>query len=298
MAINGSVRRSFRFNLAVVLLLCATLYVLFFVSLRWITRHGEEVVIPSEFGKNVSQAMADLKNMGFDVYLDSIYDPKQKAFMVLSQMPDSGSIVKKGRTVFLTINKALPPATPMPNLVSLSYRSAEMILRNNKLFLGDTTMKPDIAQGAVLAQLYNGKEIKPGDMVPQGSRISLVVGDGLGNTQINVPDVIGLSVDEGVNNLIGSGLQYVMIIDGAITDTATAVIYNQTPKAINEVGGAAHIKAGDLINLYIKQNPTPEEILLNKKPPKFGDSPNGQPPADNNQGSQDVNNTSGQNDPQ
>jgi beta-lactam-binding protein with PASTA domain len=298
MAIKGSVKRTFRFNLAVVLLLCGTIYILFFASLRWITRHGEEITIPSEWGRNVSQAVADMKNMGFDVYLDSIYDPRQKPFIVLAQIPDSGSIVKKGRTVFLTINKILPPGTPMPNLVSLSYRSAEMILKNNNLFLGDTTMKPDIAQGAVLAQLWNGSEIKPGDVVPQGSRISLVIGDGLGNTQIGVPDVIGLSVDEGVNNLIGSGLQYVMVIDGAITDTATAIIYNQTPKAINDVGGTARIKAGDVINLYIKQNATAEEIQTNKKTPKFGDEPRQAPVDDNNQGSQDVNNSSGQTDPQ
>lgn len=297
MAIKGSLKKTFWFNLAAVVLLCIALYVLFFASLRWITRHGEEVIVPAMLGKNASQAMTDLRGRGFDVYLDSTYDPKQKPFMVLSQIPDSGSIVKKGRTVFLTINKAIPPGTPMPNLISLSYRSAEMILRNNKLFLGDTTMRPDIAQGAVLAQLFNGKDIKPGDVVPQGSHINLVIGDGLGNTQINVPDVVGLSVDEGVNNLIGSGLQYVMIIDGAITDTATAVIYNQTPKAINDVGAPTRIKSGDFINLYIKQNPTPEEIQANKTAHRSPNDPNAAP-GDNNPGTQDVNNSSQQTDPQ
>lgn len=289
-------RKTFAFNLVVVLLLCATLYVLFFASLRWMTRHGEELAIPGECRKNVSQAMADLKNRGFDVYLDSTYDPKQKPFVVLAQMPDSGSIVKMGRTVFLTINKSVAPGTPMPNLVSLSFRSAEMILRNNKLFLGDTTMKPDIAKGAVLAQLYNGKEVKPGDVVPQGSKISLVIGDGLGITQLSVPDVIGYSVDEGVNNLTGNGLQYILIPGDAITDTATAVIYNQSPKAINEVGAPTRIKQGDVISVYIKQNPTPEEIQLNKNPPRSPKDPNSVD-GNTNQGSQDVNNGSGQNEP-
>ncbi len=296
MAMKSPMRKTFAFNLVVVLLLCATLYMLFFASLRWITRHGEEVAIPGECGKNASRAMADLKNAGFDVYLDSTYDPKLQPFMVLSQMPDSGSIVKKGRTVFLTINKAVAPGTPMPNLVSLSFRSAEMILRNNKLFLGDTTMKPDIAKGAVLAQLYNGKEVKPGDVVPQGSRISLVIGDGLGITELSVPDVIGYSVDEGVNNLTGNGLQYVLITDGAITDTATAVIYNQSPKAINEVGAPTRMKQGDVISVYVKQNPTPEEIQMNKNPPRAANDP-GTINDNTNQGSQDVNNGSGQNEP-
>jgi beta-lactam-binding protein with PASTA domain len=249
----GLLRRSFVVNLVVVLLLCFVLYVLFFASLKCITRHGQEVKIPSVTGQNLKDAMKQLDAMSFDVYVDSAYEPQQKPFTVLKQMPDVGSTVKTGRTVFLTVNRTVPPGTPMPNLVSLSYRSAEMILKNNKLLVGDTTYRPDIAAGAILQQLYNGKDIKPGEMIPQGSKISLVIGDGLGVTEFNVPDVTGSTFDVGSATLSGNGLQYTVVWDAPITDSSSAVIYDQTPKAMNDLGTPNKIKAGDVVDIRIKQ---------------------------------------------
>lgn len=268
---SESIRKSFLFNLVIVLLLCAGLYILFFISLRWITHHGEEVKIPNVTGKSMGEATSLLDAMGFDVYVDSTYDPKQPQFAVLNQTPDIGSVVKIGRTVFLTVNKALPPQTPMPNLISLSYRSAEMILRNNKLIVGDTTYKPDIAAGAILQQLYMGKDIKAGQMVPEGSKISLVIGDGLGITQFNVPDVTGMAYDEAITYLAGSGLQYTAVWEGDITDSSTAIVYDQSPKAMNEMNQPNRIKAGDIVDLRIKQtaaadNTTPAPNVNNQNP--------------------------------
>lgn len=264
MAFNEKIRQSFLYNLIIVLLLCTVLYLLFFASLRWITRHGEEVKIPNVTGIDMRTALNQLEGMGFEVYVDSTYEPKQKPYTVLKQIPDIASVVKTGRTVFITVNKTTPPATPMPNLVSLSFRSAEMILKNYKLILGDTSYKPDIAKGAVLAQLYNGQEIRPGQMIPEGSHISLVLGDGLGITQFNVPNVIGMTPDEGIADLTGNGLNPNVVWDADVTDSATALIYNQSPKPFNELGAPNRIKAGDIVDVWIKQNPTTEEMEQNK----------------------------------
>jgi beta-lactam-binding protein with PASTA domain len=269
---NEQVKRSFGFNLVVVLLLCVGLYILFFTSLRWITRHGDEVRIPKVTGTDMHAAVDVLQKNGFEVYVDSTYEPKLKPFIVLSQMPDVNAIVKTGRTIFLTVNKSVPPTAPMPNLISLSFRSAEMILKNNKLILGDTTFKPDIAKGAVLEQLYNGAQIRPGQMIPQGSRISLVIGDGLGIVQFPVPDVIGMTYEEGTISLEGNGLQYTTTWDADVTDSATAIIYNQSPKPKNETMASNRIKAGDIIDLHIKQNPTADEMENNRNPSKSVDS--------------------------
>lgn len=264
MAINENIRRSFWFNLLMVVLLCGALYMLFFASLRWITRHGEEIQIPNVTGKNMTEAITDLQKMDFDVYVDSIYDPKQKPFVVLNQIPEVGATVKRGRILFITVNRAVPPSIPMPNLIGLSYRSAEIMLKNNKLLLGDTSYKPDIAIGAILQQVYKGNEIRPGQMIPQGSKIDLVIGDGLGVTQFNVPDVIGMSVDEATTYLTGNGLQYTLIFDGDISDSSSAVIYDQIPKPVNEMGQPNRIKAGDVVDLRVKQNPTSDEMEVNR----------------------------------
>lgn len=259
-------RKSFRFNLLIVILLCAVCYVLFFASLGLITRHGKEIKVPDVTNRDVQIATKLLEKMEFDVEIDSAYDPKQKPFLVLSQIPDINAVVKRGRTVFLTINKAEPPLTPMPNLINLSFRSATMILKSQKLVLGDTSYRPDIAKGAILEQLYKGQAIRPGQMVPQGSRIDLVIGDGLGNTEFNVPDVIGMSYEEAATILSGTGLQFTAIWEGGITDSASATVYDQSPKAINELQAPNRIKEGDIVDILIKQDATVEELEYNRNP--------------------------------
>ena len=261
--IKDNIKKSFGFNLAVVLSLCVLLYIGFFASLHWFTRHGEETIIPSVKGKDVASAVSQLRKMHFDVYIDSTYEPAFKPLTILKQVPDSGSTVKQGRTVFLTVNMLTPPRIPMPNLVSLSYRSAEMLLKNNKLLVGDTISKPDFAAGSVLEQLYNGAPVRPGEMIQQGSKISLVIGNGRGNTEWDVPDVSGLSVDEARTILN----QYNLVLTfspkdqmSQISDTPSALIVDQSPRASDGAGKKNRIKMGDVIDLIIDQHPNPEDI--------------------------------------
>ena len=250
-------------NMGIVVSITILLYISFFVTLKCVTHHGLEVKIPDVKGKDANVAIDQLKKLHFEVTTDSTYEIGLKPLSVLKQIPDTGSIVKAGRTVFLTINKLIPPYIPMPNLLSLSYRSAEMLLRNNKLMLGDTILKPDIAAGAVLDQLLNGKPVRPGEMIAMGSKITLVVGDGMGNKQFDVPDVIGRTVDEAITMLYASNIQPRIIAKEMtdISDTSTAFVICQYPRALNETGTANRINMGEFIELIIMQNPSEQDYL-------------------------------------
>ncbi len=253
-------KKSFLFHLGIVFVVFAILYILFFTTLHWVTRHGEEVKIPDVRGKDMNAAIAQLKGMHFEVNVDSTFEPTLTPLSVIKQVPDTGSIVKQGRTVFLTVNMLNPPHIPMPNLVNLSFRSAEMLLRNNKLRVGDTTYKPDIAAGAVLEQMYNGTPIRPGEMVAQGSKVGLVIGDGLGNTEFKMPDVTGMTTDDALTVLTQYNLQSIIIARdplAKITDTSSAIVVDQNPLP------EAHVKQGEMIDLYIEQNPATGEIHNN-----------------------------------
>jgi beta-lactam-binding protein with PASTA domain len=103
-------------------------------------------------------------------------------------------------------------------------------------------------------------------MIPQGSKIDLVIGDGFGDINMNVPDVIGMSVEEAMSILNGNGLTPTTIWDGPIDDSASAVIYSQTPSPYNETDAPNRIKEGDIIDLRIKQSPTNEELEGNRRP--------------------------------
>ena len=254
------IRQSFWFHLLLILVLCAVLYVLFFSSLGLLTRHGDDVKVPSVIGKDVKTAVTMLHGMGFDVEVDSTYEPEQKSQLVLRQSPDVGEIVKNGRTLYLTVNKSEPPVTPVPNLVGFTFRSAVLVLKSNRLLLGDTTYKPDIGIDNVLEVLYKGVPIRPGMLIPQGSKISFVLGSGLGDQVISVPDVTGMTFAEAKETLAGSSIQSTDNFDDVITDTASSKVYSQVPNAINELGSPNNIRAGDYVELHFKMNPSQEEI--------------------------------------
>jgi eukaryotic-like serine/threonine-protein kinase len=244
-----------------------------------ITGHGEEVKVPNIIGKTLQVGESQLQKVGFDVQIDSSYDPSKKALIILGQQPEFGEIVKPGRTIFLTVNKAEPPKTPMPNLNGLSLRSAIMILNSSKLKLGDTSYRPDIAQGAVLDQIYQGEIIRPGQMIPQGSSISLVLGDGLGNTVFDVPDIVGLTYVEAVAMLSANNLQYTAVASDDISDTSSAYVYRQVPSALNELGTANRLREGDEVGFYFKQNPSSSD---------FESGPSGAPVNDSNKSTKTV----------
>jgi len=268
-AATPAIWQKFWFHLLLILLICVGLYILFFGSLGWITRHGQDATVPKITGKSLDQAMHTLEAAGFDVVVDSVYEPDQKSLLVVRQSPDPGDLVKEGRTLFLTVTKVVPPTTPMPNLLNLSFRSAVLILKNSRLELGDTTFRPDIAKGAILEMSLNGVILRPGQMVPQGSKINLVIGGGLGNTEIGVPDVTGMSYPEAVALLSGSGLQYVPVWEGVISDSSTAVIYMQTPENVNEMGAPTRIREGDFIDIHIRQDALQEDIDSIKKSHRY-----------------------------
>lgn len=263
---NSKLKNSFIFNLFLVFVMCIVLYMMFFSSLSFLTSHNDQTIVPDVMNKQVKLAVEKLEKLGYDVEIDSTYDPNQKPLLVLGMMPEIGASVKRGRTIFLTVNKSEPPLTPMPKLTDLSFRSAIRILESARLVIGDTTHKPDFAKGAVLEQMFRGKIVRPGDMVPQGSRIDLVIGDGFGSVEMDVPEVIGLSAEEGISILSASGLVPTIIWDGAITDSASAIIYKQTPTPYNELEVPNRIKEGDVLDIRIKQNPSAEELERNRIP--------------------------------
>lgn len=251
--------RSFGFNLLAACILFILIGIIFFASLGFITKHGETIKVPDVSGKTVGIAERIIKGENFRVIVqDSAYVDSLPPLTVVRQTPDAGAIVKVNRTIYLTLNKASAPLTAMPDLVNYSFRSAEMTLESQRLKLGDTLYKPDIAKNAVLEQLYKGKSVKAGEMIPEGSKITLVLGDGIGNVANPVPDLVGLTYQQALDLLSASSLNVgVVLTAGPLNDTANAYIFRQNPPKLDQTGQSNYIRAGESIDLWISQtNPT------------------------------------------
>ncbi len=229
---------------------------LFFVSLGFITRHGDTVQVPEVEGKSVGDARTLLEAGGFRVVIqDSLYTDSLPALTVLRQSPPPDAQVKVNRTVFLTINKVQPPMVAMPNLISYSFRSAVMTLESERLVMGDTLYRADFAKNTVLDQLYHGQPIAPGTLIPEGSQISLVLANGVGDTPMPVPDLIGKTLDQAKNDLSTAGLSLgAVLFNGPITDTATAVVFRQVPSQASDQGQPNSIHPGESVDLWVTQS--------------------------------------------
>lgn len=240
-------------NLLAAISLAILLVFLVLQLLGWITKHDEYLTVPGVIGKDYQQSIALLESEGFDVVIqDSIFTDTLSRGVVVKQLPDSNATVKINRTVFLTVNRYLPPMVIMPMLEGRGFGFAMELLKRNHLLLGDTVLKPDFMKGTILEQKYRGYRISPGSKVQWGSRISLVIAGGLMDQETMVPDLIGLTYAEAKAQLDLLGVNIAGVVaDGVIIDTASAFIYKQNPAPMDEEKRPMFIRSGQLMDLYI-----------------------------------------------
>lgn len=256
--------------MVVAVLLVVLIVFLFFSSLDWITHHNDDVPVPSVTGKNIADATSLLQSQGFGVeVVDSIYIDTAAKASVIRQSPDAAAIVKKNRTVYLTVNRTVAPVVEMPDLRGFSFQSAQMYLQSLSLRLGDTTYRPDIARNSVLEQQLNGKTLAPGAKVSMGSSITLVLGDGVGNVLMNVPNIVGMTLSDAKSYLqslnIGVGA---VVPDAGVTDQDNAFVYKQNPseKTLDADGNNKNnkIHPGQVIDVYLS---TTQPVVDTTTPP-------------------------------
>ncbi len=228
------------------------LLLLFLGSLDIITHHGKTMKIPTVVGQSIDQARKTLESQGFEIIIqDSIYNDTIPPLQVIKQFPDADNLVKVNRTVYLTINRSVAPEIDMPNLLSMTFRNAEMVLRRYGLKLGDTVFKPDFARNSVLDQQYKGQSIKPGTKIQQGSEITLVLGNGVG-IEFIVPDLFGMTYRDARATISESGLIVGSVVpDADVTDTMSAFVYRQNPDRYDYEKQVNHIRQGQIIDIWI-----------------------------------------------
>lgn len=228
-----------------------TLLVLTFVFLKVFlpsyTNHGQTVSVPDLEGFEFDRLENYLRerDLQVEVSLDSGYNADLPALTVLKQNPRAGSKVKQGRKVYVTLNSKNAPMIKMPNLVNAPFKNAQEILNNMGLIRGDIIYIPDITFNVVLEQRYRGRQIPEGFEIPKGSQIDLVVGDGLGNQILDVPNLIGMDEIDAEFLILGSGLRLGRI-NYVETDTIPAgIIIRQIPPP------GAEVKTGEPIDVWI-----------------------------------------------
>lgn len=241
--------KSFRNNLLAAVITVAILLFIAFFSLRYYTKHGQGLNVPALKGLSFTQAISKLEELGLRFEVDSVYVMDSQPGIVLDQDPNPNTFVKDNRTIYLTVSMNTAPNVKFPDIEFKPFREARAIIENFGLKLGDTTYKPDPAGDVILEASYGGTILSKGHIIPKGSRINFVLGDGKGNEEVDIPELLGLTKDEARFSLNGSGLAFGIIsYEGEITDTANAVIVRQEPSLTDSL---VKIKKGTPINVTL-----------------------------------------------
>lgn len=245
--------RQFRNTILLVVATTIGIVLIAFFSLSSYTRHGQGIPVPQLKGLNIDKAMATLKEQGFNYKIDSVFVLDQPPGTVVEQDPDAGTNVKENRTIYLTMVTQLAPNVSLPDVVTEQsiYREAVAVLSNYGIKVGDTTYVSDIARDRVLEVRMGGQVIKPGTKIPKGTKVDLVLGNGEGASEVEIPELVNLDLDAAKFAIRGAKLTVGTIIyQGAITDSANVVVVSQSPAKSDSLSTTS---IGTRINLTVTQ---------------------------------------------
>jgi beta-lactam-binding protein with PASTA domain len=201
--------RKFWFTLGGVVAACVLLFVLFFyLFLPSYTRHGKSVTVPDLTKLKLDEAIAALEEAGLQHEVaDSVFQANREPLDIVSQEPPATSKVKPGRKIYLVVNKTVPPMVKFPEGVTgVSNYQAKLRLESWNLQVKDFEFKPSPYRNLVLEAKHKGRTVKPGELLPVGSQIVLIVGQGEGDELVPVPDLVGKPYEEALDLVSRLGL--------------------------------------------------------------------------------------------
>ena len=143
------------------------------------TRHGESVEVPDVvdlFYDDVDILLAEHEM--YATIVDSMYIDDRPRGVVLDQVPRAGSSVKRGRTIYLTVNAFSPRRIPIPKLDDLSYRQAQEVLKSLGFPKPYIVYEDSEYKDLVLRVLADGEPIDAEERYAEDTRLTLVVGNG------------------------------------------------------------------------------------------------------------------------
>lgn len=220
----------------------------FFVYLPYTTNHGQTITVPdvSKLSMDEMRNILNDRNLRYEV-TDCTFVAGAQPLTIIEQYPRANAKVKEDRKIYLKVTKRVAPMVAMPSLVDMIDRSAVRMLESMGLQEGERTYVPDVAKNSVLRQLYNGKEIAAGTPIPKGSKVDLEIGDGLGNTMFDIPNVVGLQLDEAEAAIRGSNLKIGTKISVDDPEKEVGTVVRQRPEA----RPGERIRVGETMDLWV-----------------------------------------------
>ena len=165
------------------------------------SREVEKVSMPNVTGMNVEDAKSTLTSLG--ILTDVNYEESDSVAegVVINTDVSVGALIDKGNKVTLTAS-AGTQGVEVPSVVDLTFDEANTQLVSKGFLVNKTESYSDTVEaGRVISQTPS-----EGNKAPKGSVITVTVSLGKEDTKIRVPNLIGLSEQDGTVEAIEAGL--------------------------------------------------------------------------------------------
>lgn len=162
--------------------MAAVTAILLIFLFRWIssyTRHGQYISVPDITGMVEEEAAAALEacSLRYDIS-DFRYEADMQEGQVIEQRPKAGAGVKANHIIHLTVNTGRIPTIRVPDVAdNSSLRAAESKLKS----AGFKLTEPEFIAGEkdwVYEVRLKGRTVRDGEEIPEGSILTIVVGNG------------------------------------------------------------------------------------------------------------------------
>lgn len=170
----------FLINIGLALLAIVVLSV---IALQWLkesTNHGEFIEVPdlSKLSVMEMRGVIEDANLRYEVLDSANFNPDYPRFSIIEQDPPAGNKVKENRKIYITVNPSGYKKVTVPNIIQVTQRNAESMLRAVGLDVERITYIDELGKDMVYYIRHKGKRINPGDKIQKTSKIELVCGNG------------------------------------------------------------------------------------------------------------------------
>lgn len=184
------------------------------------TRHDVSLQVPNVENRPFEEADSVLSERNLQVERQvGRYNPNVEHGVVVDQTPLPNSSVKPGRRVYLTVNAGEVPMVQIPDVTDMSVREAKNRISSVGLSVG--TVQEDSVPSPY-ANTITKQSPRPGDSLRKGNSVNLWYSTGLGDTQVEVPNVVGWNVRDAQGFLRRKKLRSVVVDPSVSSESPTS----------------------------------------------------------------------------
>ena len=163
-----------------------------FVVMPRLVQHDVNVSVPDLLGLDVAEARRRCQQTGLDLDIrDRLYSEGVPSDQVLSQSPEAGSPVKRGRHVNVKVSMGSEEVR-VPDVRGMTLRQATLQLDSARLAVGRVSRVFEGEGG----QIVQATRPASGATTGAGQRVDLLVAVGASGEPYLMPNLVGRSLDD------------------------------------------------------------------------------------------------------